>query len=227
MRMPKIGGADACAAIRTVSDLPIIMFTSTNDAATVKDAIEKGATDFVLKSSGMASLTERVAFHLSKPVDEPVPLETATASAKAHEKVRKPLKTTTLIVDPDEKSRSLIKSVLTRLNQNVVEVSTAAEAIIAFQEHRPNIIITEYSLPDMAAFKMLTEFKPPQRAKQVLKLMMSARLTPEAHRKAQFVGFSNFLNKPLNDSKVEMMVADCIRSAMRKLRARSAKSKAA
>ena len=52
MSMPQMSGADACAAIRKTSNVPIIMFTSTNDAAEVSEAIVNGATDFVLKTAG-------------------------------------------------------------------------------------------------------------------------------------------------------------------------------
>ena len=67
MRMPKMSGPTTCAVIRQISQVPIIMFTSTNDAAEVKDAILKGATDFILKSTGVNELTDRIAFHLGKP----------------------------------------------------------------------------------------------------------------------------------------------------------------
>ena len=79
MRMPKMSGGDVCAAIRMMSDVPIIMFTSTNDTAAVKDAIQKGATDFVLKSTGMAALTDRVAFHLANGQGKPAATPEAAA----------------------------------------------------------------------------------------------------------------------------------------------------
>jgi YesN/AraC family two-component response regulator len=52
--------------------------------------------------------------------------------------------------------------------------------------------------------------------------MISARLSPEAQRKASFVGIENFLQKPLSAAKVEMMIANCVRTA---IRARKRKSR--
>jgi len=229
MRMPKMSGPNACAAIRKTSNVPVIMFTSTNDAAEVKEAIMCGASAFVLKTSGISELTERIAFHLEKPAEPPAtnaPKVTATATAPAvakkpaiHKTVsaapEQKIATKTLIVDPDESSRSIIKAVLTRLNQETVEASTAAEAIDAFKQTNPDIVITEWSLPDMDAFNMLSELKSDKGSRELLKLMMSARLSPEAQRKAHFVGITNFLYKPLSAAKVEMMVADCVRKAIR------------
>ncbi|NQW19121.1 MAG: response regulator [Chloroflexi bacterium] len=162
----------------------------------------------------MIELTERIAFHLNKlkfATTKTTPSEIKTAS----EAPRKRLATTTLIIDPDEKSRSIIKSVLTRLNQSVVEASNATEAITAFKHHSPDIIISEWSLPDNDGFSMLSELKRVRRGKELLTVMMSARLSPEAQRKAHFLGITNFLVKPLNPAKVEMMIADSVRQTIR------------
>jgi len=212
--MPKLSGPDTCAVIRQSSQIPVVIFTSSNDADEVRDAIKKGASDFVLKSTGMIELTERIAFHLNKlkfATTKTTPSEIKTAS----EAPRKRLATTTLIIDPDEKSRSIIKSVLTRLNQSVVEASNATEAITAFKHHSPDIIISEWSLPDNDGFSMLSELKRVRRGKELLTVMMSARLSPEAQRKAHFLGITNFLVKPLNPAKVEMMIADSVRQTIR------------
>ncbi len=226
MRMPKMAGPETCAIIRQSSDVPIIMFTSTNDAADVKHAIVQGATDFVLKSTGMSELTDRIAFHLQKmedqaaktaPANQKSISATPTANATA-------TTTTVLIVDPSEEARGVIKAVLTRLNQNVFEVSTALEAIGAFSQHNPDIVITEWKLPDMDASKMFAAFESQKNPKKLLKLMMSNRLTPEAVRKAHYVGVTNFLYKPLDLAKVEIMVADCVRSAIRGIKKRSRKA---
>lgn len=221
MRMPKMSGPTTCAAIRQVSQVPIIMFTSTNDANEVKDAILKGASDFILKSTGVSELTDRIAFHLGKPPasKKPAPAGSVQKSVSAAPAPSAKRSTsTTLIIDPDEKSRDVIKAVLTRLNQNVIEASNATEAIREFKKQKPEIIITEWSLPDMDGFGMLNEFAQFTNLRKLTKLIMSPRLSPEAERKAQFAGISSFLVKPLNGAKVEILVADAVRTALRNMR---------
>ncbi|WP_342825354.1 response regulator transcription factor [Candidatus Lucifugimonas marina] len=66
MRMPMMNGSDVCSVIRKSSDIPIIMFTSADDVADVNGAILKGASDFVLKTTGMDELADRVEAHLLK-----------------------------------------------------------------------------------------------------------------------------------------------------------------
>ncbi len=211
MRMPKMSGPNTCAAIRKTSNVPVIMFTSTNDATEVKDAILKGATDFVLKTTGVVELTDRIAYHLDKSTAVEQSVKAKTVSVAPNQKIA----TTTLIVDPDDQVRAAIAAILTRLNQNVIEASTAAEAIVRFKQGNPDIVITERTLPDMDGFNMFKELNTARDNKGLLKLMMSTRLSPEANRKAHFAGITNFLNKPLDSGKVEMMVADCVRKALR------------
>ena len=220
MRMPKVSGPNTCAAIRKISNVPVIMFTSTNDASEVKDAIMKGATDFVLKTTGVTELTDRIAYHINKSTPAAQPAAQKTISAAPAQK----LATTTLIVDPDETVRSTIAAILTRLNQNVIEASTATEAIARFKQNKPDIVITERTLPDMDGFNMFKELNAAQNNKNLLKLMMSTRLSPEANRKAHFAGITNFLNKPLDPAKVEIMVADCVRKAMRNKKRKKSKA---
>ena len=237
LRMPRMSGSNACAAIRKTSNVPIIMFTSSDNAAEVRDAISKGATDFVLKSTGISVLTERVKFHLAKlkllPQNNAVAAtatrtpDLITAGNQDSTNPGNTIRTTSLIIDPDEGSRDIVKAVLTRLNQTIIEVGTAAEAIAAFKKHRPQILFTEWSLPDMDSFSMLSEMKRGRSArsnKNVYKFIMSVRLSPEAHRKARFVGITDFLYKPLDGAKVEQLVADCVRQALRNLKRKAARA---
>jgi DNA-binding response OmpR family regulator len=127
-------------------------------------------------------------------------------------------KTTTLIIDPDEKSRDVIKAVLTRLNQNSIEVETAQEGLIAIERHDPDIVITEWQLPDMDAFKMFSKLNRAHNAKNLIQIVMSDRLTPEAHRKSKYIGINSFLDKPLNGGKVEILIGTGVRKALKTLK---------
>ena len=223
MDMPLMNGSDVCAVIRQTSDVPIIMFTAADDFVNVNGAISKGTTDFVLKTTGIAELTERVAFHLAnkKPsartsVDETI-LKTSNPSPKS-------FVSTTLIVDPDERSRFGIKSILARLYQDFIEVDSAEKAIFAIEQHSPDIMITEWMLPDTDVFKMMSELKGGGDEKKLTKIVMSNRLTPEVQRKLKFVGIDNLLHKPLDPWKVEVMLSDNIKQALRRLKRRARKS---
>ena len=67
--MPKLSGLTALArirAVRSASDLPIIMLTSRSDAETVVAALESGANDYVTKPAQMSVLMARIGAQLAR-----------------------------------------------------------------------------------------------------------------------------------------------------------------
>ena len=230
--VPMMNGADVCAIIRKTSDIPIIMFTSADEVSEVNGAILKGATDFVLKTTGMDQLASRVEAHLLRQREPLKPLLTAADSLVLEGKITdKPpenihlsngppnaIKTFTVIIDPDKESRAKITSVLIRLNQNFIEVESAGEGIAAIQDYKPQLVVTEWTLPDMDTFKMFSSLGEGFQAKSLTRIIMSDRLSPEIHRKSNFVGINNFLEKPVDPGKAEVMIGSCIRTAFRKLK---------
>lgn len=226
MRMPMMNGSDVCEVIRKTSDIPIIMFTSADDVTEVNGAIIKGATDFVLKTTGIDELANRVESHLLK---EREPLKPAITNsdttvdstpANVHVAASAPnaVKTFTVIIDPDKESRSKITSILKRLNQDFIEVESAGEGIAAMQDYDPDLVVAEWALPDMDTFKMFSSLQRGVKAKSLTRIIMSDRLSPESQRKSSFVGISDFLEKPLDLGKTEILIGDCIKKSLRQLR---------
>jgi DNA-binding response OmpR family regulator len=230
MRMPMMSGADVCTVIRKTSDIPIIMFTSADDVADVNGAILKGASDFVLKTTGMDELANRVEAHLLKQVEPLKPSITnadtayASVSDTAPENIHvsdsapNAIKTFTVIIDPDKEARAKITAILTRLNQDFIEVESAGEGMAAIQDYDPDLVVTEWSLPDMDTFKMFSSLRRGIKAKTLTRIIMSDKLSPETQRKSNFVGINNFLEKPLDLGKAEILIGDCIKKSLRQLR---------
>ena len=221
--MPLMNGSEACAVIREISDVPIIMFTSDDYVTNVEGAIDNGTTDFVLKSTGIAELAERVASHLA-PKIEALRNSAESSAPQVSPSVPGPFTSTILVVDPDEQNRARIKSILTRLPQNFIEVDTGAEALSAIEQHEPDIVITEWSLPDTDAAKMLTDSKRGRNAREPITIVMSNRLSPEIQRKLQYAGIDNFMSKPLDTWKAELMIGNCVKQARERLIGRVAKT---
>ena len=230
MRMPMMNGADVCAVIRQTSDIPIIMFTSADDVAEVNGAIQNGATDFVLKTTGMDELADRVESHLLKQREPLKPSITSSDAANGSSSGVVPenvhvsdtapnaIKTFTVIIDPDKEARSKVTAILTRLNQDFIEVDSAGEGIAAIQDYDPDLVVTEWTLPDMDTFKMFSSLRRGLKAKNLTRIIMSERLSPETQRKSNFVGINNFLEKPLDLGKAEILVGDCVKKALRDLK---------
>ncbi|MBT4141897.1 MAG: response regulator [Chloroflexi bacterium] len=84
--MPKMSGPNACAIIRQDSQVPVIMFTSSNDVAEFSDAIIKCGSGFVLKSTGVIELSVASNFTSTNPT---------TSSEQSHQQKQKPVSTST------------------------------------------------------------------------------------------------------------------------------------
>ncbi len=65
MRMPGMTGVELCRKIRCFSRVPLVMFTADDDLHEVEAAIAEGATDYVLKNSGIDELIDRITEHLA------------------------------------------------------------------------------------------------------------------------------------------------------------------
>ncbi len=66
IRLPRMSGIDVCTLIRHESDVPVIMFSGIDEPGDVKLAIQRGATDYVLKDTGFRELLGRVSKHLRR-----------------------------------------------------------------------------------------------------------------------------------------------------------------
>jgi len=64
MNMPGMNGIELCRSLRKVTQIPLIMFTAAADLDDVQKAISEGATDFVLKDTGLDELVRRITEHL-------------------------------------------------------------------------------------------------------------------------------------------------------------------
>ncbi len=230
MRMPMMNGSDVCAVIRKTSDIPIIMFTSADDVADVNGAIVKGATDFVLKTTGIDELADRVEAHLLKQLEPLKPAitnsdmsyasvsDTSPSNIHVANSAPNAIKTFTVIIDPDKNARAKNTAILTRLNQDFIEVESAGEGMAAIQDYDPDLVVTEWALPDMDIFKMFSSLRRGIKAKTLTLVIISDKLSPETQRKSNFVGINNFLEKPLDLGKAEILIGDCIKKTLRQLR---------
>jgi two-component system KDP operon response regulator KdpE len=58
--LPGLTGLEVCDSIRTLSDVPVIIFTTTTDVAEKLDAFDRGADDYIVKGTEMAEIVARV-----------------------------------------------------------------------------------------------------------------------------------------------------------------------
>ncbi len=70
LSMPAMSGIDVCRAIRSISDVPIIVLSVKGEERTKVEALDAGADDYITKPFGMNELLARVRASLRRGPDE-------------------------------------------------------------------------------------------------------------------------------------------------------------
>jgi two-component system phosphate regulon response regulator PhoB len=116
-----------------------------------------------------------------------------------------------LLVDDDVASRGLIAHELRELGHDVSESADAGSALRAVRQRRPDLMVLEWALPDLAGLELLTDVKRNDELKLMRVVMTSARGNPEDVVAALELGADDFIGKPFSMREFVARVAACLR----------------
>lgn len=158
IRMPRMSGIDVCTLIRHESDVPVIMFSGVNESDDVRLAIQRGATDYVLKDTGFRELLNRVSKHLSRRAADA--LMSPSASAGGRVVPFSPSESGDDWADGTSNSPARKPADLTGLNVQTVKVDAPTPAAVDQGGMLENLVLVAHSEPEAlgeltAAAKML------------------------------------------------------------------------
>lgn len=125
---------------------------------------------------------------------------------------------TVLVVEDEQKIRELVRSYLEREGLSVVTTSSGAEALTLHDEVRPDLVILDLRLPDVAGETVAAEIR---RASDTPILMLTAK-SAEADRIAGLeLGADDYLTKPFSPRELVLRAQAILRRTNRELRAGS------
>ncbi|HKV34933.1 MAG TPA: ATP-binding protein, partial [Pyrinomonadaceae bacterium] len=132
------------------------------------------------------------AFHLGLVAAESlVPEKT---EAKPH-----PLKDlTVLIVEDSEDTLTLLSTMFSQQGSQVVQASSASEALDAASSGPPDIVISDIGMPDVDGYEFLQQLKQIPGMDGVPAIAISGYASDEDRRKALSVGYLALMPKPIN-----------------------------
>jgi len=84
-----------------------------------------------------------------------------------------------LIVEDDEKSRKLVRGVLTVKGYTIVEAETGEEGVRLARERRPSLILMGIRLPGINGIEALRQLRAEPTTRGVPVLAMTASVMPE------------------------------------------------
>jgi two-component system, cell cycle response regulator DivK len=102
-----------------------------------------------------------------------------------------------LIVEDDEKSRKLVRDVLTFKGYAVVEAETGEEGVGLAQERRPSLILMDIRLPGIDGIQALGRLRAEVATRAIPVMAMTASVMTNDRQKVLDAGFDAFQSKPI------------------------------
>ncbi len=114
-----------------------------------------------------------------------------------------------LIVDDDPDTRDLVTTILTRCGSEVRSSESAAEALLAFQEWHPDLLVSDIGMPQEDGYGLIRKLRKlkSKRAKQIPALALTAYATDEDRALALSAGFQMHLPKPIEPESLVSSIA--------------------
>lgn len=116
-----------------------------------------------------------------------------------------------LVVDAEDRDRMAVASELRGLGHDVSESTTAAAALRAVEQTRPDLMVLGWSLPDAEGLKVLSTVKQDDRPSVTRVVMTSGRGQTQDAVAALDSGADDFLGKPFAMPELLARVGACLR----------------
>ena len=102
-----------------------------------------------------------------------------------------------LVVEDDEKSRKLVRDVLTFKGYEIVEAETGEEGVGLAQERRPSLILMDIRLPGIDGIQALGRLRAEVATRGIPVMAMTASVMTNDRQKVLDAGFDAFQSKPI------------------------------
>ena len=114
-----------------------------------------------------------------------------------------------LVVDDEADTRELIGEVLRECGSEVITSRSAAEALEALQQHKPDILISDLGMPDEDGYSLISKIRalPSERGGQIPAAALTAYARAEDRMRVLRSGFQFHLPKPVDSAELVTVVA--------------------
>ncbi len=115
---------------------------------------------------------------------------------------------TIVVVEDHDDARRYLGLFLGRLGANVVVARDGFEGLEAIKNSRPNLVVSDISMPGMDGFELLREIRAlgPESGGSVPVIAMTAFVTQADHARLLAAGFQGFLAKPFTPDKLVAVI---------------------
>lgn len=114
-----------------------------------------------------------------------------------------------LVVDDEADTRELIREVLKECGSEVITSHSAEEALVALEQHKPDILISDLGMPDEDGYSLISKIRalPAERGGQIPAAALTAYARAEDRMRVLRSGFQFHLPKPVDSAELVTVVA--------------------
>jgi len=114
-----------------------------------------------------------------------------------------------LVVDDEADTRELIREVLKECGSEVILSRSAAEALEALEQYKPDILISDLGMPDEDGYSLITKIRalPSERGGHIPAAALTAYARAEDRMRVLRSGFQFHLPKPVDSAELVTVVA--------------------
>jgi DNA-binding response OmpR family regulator len=116
-----------------------------------------------------------------------------------------------LIVDDEEKIRSLLRLTLVRAGYEVLEAGSGGEGVITVETQKPDLVILDVMMPEMDGIEACKQIRQIPGMESLPILMLSARKDARSREMSRQAGANGYLTKPWKSEELLWRVDDALR----------------
>ncbi|MFL6216147.1 MAG: ATP-binding protein [Blastocatellia bacterium] len=120
-----------------------------------------------------------------------------------------------LVVDDDADTREILQLVLRQRGAEVHAAATSADALIAFREWKPNVLVSDLGMPGEDGFTFIQKVRrlAPEEGGNIPAAALTAYARDEDSERAHSAGYQVHISKPVDPAKLAAVVAGLARRA--------------
>lgn len=114
-----------------------------------------------------------------------------------------------LVVDDEPDTRELIREALKECGSEVITSGSVEEALVALEEHKPDILISDLGMPDEDGYSLISKIRalPSERGGHIPAAALTAYARAEDRMRVLRSGFQFHLPKPVDSAELVTVVA--------------------
>lgn len=115
-----------------------------------------------------------------------------------------------LIVDDEADARHLLTMILGQYGAQVMAAPSASDALLALQEFRPHILVSDIGMPQQDGYTLIREVRalPADQGGRIPAVALTAYARAEDCTQALLAGFQLHVPKPVNPAELAAVVAN-------------------